>query len=113
MIEPCTTNELISELSSRSDASFCGYSLDEARSILSGHEGVKQNLIAKNKLIEQISERAEREIDKLKSLVRSSYSEGWGDGMGNFSEGESWENSQTKMCLEDGFEISEKDRRRI
>jgi len=106
MIESSTTNELISELSRRSDASFCGYSLDEARSILFGHEGLKQNFIAKNKLIEEISERAERQINKLKSLVTAAYSEGWVDGMGNLSESENWENSQTKMCLEDGFEIS-------
>jgi len=39
------------------------------------------------------------ENDKLRKLVRASYSEGFNDGMGNKPEIETWEDSQTRMCL--------------
>jgi hypothetical protein len=49
---------------------------------------------------------ADREIWKLQELVRAAYAEGFTDGMGDMCESECWENSQTRMCLKDDFEIS-------
>ena len=48
-----------------------------------------------------------KENDKLRKLVRAAYSEGFTDGMGNNSESKTWEDSQSRQCLENGFEISD------
>jgi hypothetical protein len=47
------------------------------------------------------------ELNKLKKLVRAAYSEGFTDGMGNMCDSEAWENSQTRMCLENGFDVAD------
>ena len=43
-------------------------------------------------------------IDDLTKLVRAAYSEGFTDGMGNKPECDTWEDSQTRSCLQNGFE---------
>jgi len=49
----------------------------------------------------------EKEIARLKKLVRSAYAEGFIDGMGNKPSSETWDSSQSRMCLEHGFEEGE------
>lgn len=46
----------------------------------------------------------EHEIEKLRKLVKAAYSEGFTDGMGNMPEGDAWQDSQTRSCLEYGFD---------
>ena len=94
----------------------CGYGIPkDSGSKLCFSCASDQELLAsldrKEKAIIERAENAEREVEKLKKLVRSAYSEGFTDGMGNLAESESWENSQTRMCLKDGFDIYEKEKR--
>ena len=44
------------------------------------------------------------ELELLKKLAEGAYYEGWEDGMGNRSLSECWDSSQTRHCLEHGFE---------
>jgi len=46
-------------------------------------------------------------IKKLRQLVRAAYTEGFADGMGDKPSFDTWDDSQTKMCLDNGFDLSD------